>query len=174
MRPFYFLLKISLNISFRLFYKRFIVLRKHKKLFGSTVYVSNHPNSFMDPIMIGALNHPIVHFMTRSDVFVWWLKPILWSAHMTPIYRQHDGGDMKGKNTDVFKKVNQSLIERLLRHLRWKVRWCGQGSQLLRPVTAGQVCLSQKTEFYRYLKRHQTRGWHQPWCPPFIYVCAQR
>lgn len=109
MRPFYLLLKISLNISFRLFYKRFIVLRQHKKLFGSTIYVSNHPNSFMDPIMIGAMNYPIVHFMTRSDVFVWWLKPILWSAHMTPIYRQHDGGDMKGKNTDVFKKVNQSL-----------------------------------------------------------------
>lgn len=109
MRPFYLLLKLSLNISFRLFYKRFLVLNKHKELFGSTVYVSNHPNSFMDPIMIGALNHPIVHFMTRSDVFVWWLKPILWSAHMTPIYRQHDGGDMKGKNTDVFKKVNQSL-----------------------------------------------------------------
>jgi hypothetical protein len=63
----------------------------------------------MDPIMIGSLNYPIVHFMTRSDVFVWWLKPILWSAHMLPIYRQHDGGDMKGKNTDVFKKVNQSL-----------------------------------------------------------------
>ncbi len=109
MRPFYFLLKISLNISFRLFYRRFIVLRGHNKLFGSTIYVSNHPNSFMDPIMIGSLNYPIVHFMTRSDVFVWWLKPILWSAHMLPIYRQHDGGDMKGKNTDVFKKVNQSL-----------------------------------------------------------------
>lgn len=109
MRPFYFLLKISLNISFRLFYKRFLVLNKHKELFGSTIYVSNHPNSFMDPIMIGSMNRPIVHFMTRSDVFVWWLKPILWSAHMTPIYRQHDGGDMKGKNTDVFKKVNQSL-----------------------------------------------------------------
>lgn len=109
MRPFYFLLKISLNFSFRLFYKRFIVLHQHKKLFGSTIYVSNHPNSFMDPILIGAVNYPIVHFMTRSDVFVWWLKPILWSAHMLPIYRQHDGGDMKGKNTDVFKKVNQSL-----------------------------------------------------------------
>ena len=109
MRPFYFLLKISLNISLRLFYKRFIVLRQHNKLFGSTIYVSNHPNSFMDPIMIGAVNYPIVHFMTRSDVFVWWLKPVLWSAHMLPIYRQHDGGDMKGKNTNVFEKVNQSL-----------------------------------------------------------------
>lgn len=109
MRPFYFLLKVSLNISFRLFYKRFAVLNGHKELFGSTIYVSNHPNSFMDPIMIGAINKPIVHFMTRSDVFVWWLKPTLWAAHMLPIYRQQDGTDTKGKNTDVFKKVNQSL-----------------------------------------------------------------
>ncbi len=109
MRPFYLLLKLSLNISFRLFYKRFLVLNKHKELFGSTIYVSNHPNSFMDPILIGSLNRPIVHFMTRSDVFVWWLKPILWSAHMLPIYRQQDGMDTKGKNTDVFNKVNSSL-----------------------------------------------------------------
>lgn len=109
MRPFYLLLKLSLNISFRLFYKRFLVLNKHKELFGSTIYVSNHPNSFMDPILIGSLNHPIVHFMTRSDVFVWWLKPILWSAHMLPIFRQQDGTDTKGKNTDVFNKVNLSL-----------------------------------------------------------------
>lgn len=109
MRPIYLLLKISLNISLRLFYKRFIIFRKHDKLFGHTIYVSNHPNSFMDPIMIGAINYPIVHFMTRSDVFVWWLKPILWAAHMLPIYRQHDGQDTKGKNSDVFKKVNKSL-----------------------------------------------------------------
>lgn len=109
MRPFYLLLKISLNISFRLFYKRFLILNKHKELFSSTIYVSNHPNSFMDPILIGAMNRPIVHFMTRSDVFVWWLKPILWSAHMLPIYRQQDGKDTKGKNTDVFNKVNSSL-----------------------------------------------------------------
>ena len=109
MRPFYLLLKISLYISFRLFYKRFIILNKHKELFGSTIYVSNHPNSFMDPILIGAVNRPIVHFMTRSDVFVWWLKPVLWSSHMLPIYRQQDGKDTKGKNTDVFNTVNSSL-----------------------------------------------------------------
>jgi hypothetical protein len=63
----------------------------------------------MDPIMIGAVNFPIVHFMTRSDVFKWWLKPVLWAAHMLPIYRQQDGKDTRGKNSDVFKKVNRSL-----------------------------------------------------------------
>lgn len=109
MRPLYLLLKFSLNVSLRLFYKRFIVLNTPKQFFGSTIYVSNHPNSFMDPILIGGINRPIVHFMTRSDVFKWWLKPILWAAHMLPIYRQHDGQDTKGKNSDVFKKVNRSL-----------------------------------------------------------------
>jgi hypothetical protein len=63
----------------------------------------------MDPILIGSMNRPIVHFMTRSDVFVWWLKPILWASHMLPIYRQQDGKDTKGKNSDVFDKVNSSL-----------------------------------------------------------------
>jgi hypothetical protein len=109
MRPFYLLLKISLNISFRLFYKRFEIVNNPKSLFGRTIYVSNHPNSFMDPIMIGAMGRPIVHFMTRSDVFKWWLKPVLWAAHMLPIYRQHDGENTKRKNTDVFNKVNRSL-----------------------------------------------------------------
>ncbi len=109
MRPFYLLLKISLNISFRLFYKRFEIVNNPKSLFGRTIYVSNHPNSFMDPIMIGALGRPVVHFMTRSDVFKWWLKPVLWASHMLPIYRQHDGEDTKAKNTDVFNKVNRSL-----------------------------------------------------------------
>lgn len=109
MRPLYLLLKISLNISFRLFYKRFKIINNPKTFFGNTIYVSNHPNSFMDPIMIGSLGRPIVHFMTRSDVFVWWLKPVLWASHMLPIFRQHDGEDTKAKNTDVFKKVNRSL-----------------------------------------------------------------
>lgn len=109
MRPFYLLLKISLNISFRLFYKRFEIVNNPKSFFGRTIYVSNHPNSFMDPIMIGSIGRPIVHFMTRSDVFKWWLKPILWAAHMLPIYRQHDGENTKAKNSDVFNKVNRSL-----------------------------------------------------------------
>jgi hypothetical protein len=77
--------------------------------FGSTIYVSNHPNSFMDPLVIGATNRPIVYFMTRSDVFKWWLKPVLWAAHMLPIFRQHDGEDTKAKNQDSFNEVNRSL-----------------------------------------------------------------
>lgn len=109
MRPFYLLLKLSLNLALRLFYKRFIILNKPKSYFGRTIYVSNHANSFMDPILIGSIDRPIVFFMTRSDVFVWWLKPVLWAAHMLPIYRQHDGVDTHRKNKKVFDKVNRTI-----------------------------------------------------------------
>lgn len=109
MRPLYLLLKFSLAYSLRLFYKKNIVINEHRERFGSTIYVSNHPNSFMDPLVIGARNRPVVNFMTRSDVFKWWLKPVLWASHMLPIYRQHDGEDTKAKNNDAFKSVNRAL-----------------------------------------------------------------
>jgi hypothetical protein len=109
MRPIYLLLKVSLSYSLRLFYRRYKTINEHKERFGSTIYVSNHPNSFMDPLVIGLRNKPVVNFMTRSDVFKWWLKPVLWAAHMLPIYRQHDGEDTKAKNNDAFKSVNRAL-----------------------------------------------------------------
>lgn len=63
----------------------------------------------MDPLVVGLFNRPVVHFMTRSDVFKWWLKPVLWSAHMLPIFRQHDGVDTKSKNSSAFDKCSESL-----------------------------------------------------------------
>lgn len=109
MRLFYLLLVCSLNISLRLFYKRIVFINKPKRFFNRTIYVSNHPNSFMDPIMLGALSKSIFNFMTRSDVFKWWLKPFLWLAHMLPIYRQHDGENTQEKNKTVFNRVNKTL-----------------------------------------------------------------
>ncbi len=159
MRPIYLLLKISLNISLRLFYRRFVVYRKHYKFFGHTIYVSNHPNSFMDPIMIGAINIPIVHFMTRSDVFKWWLKPILWAAHMLPIYRQQDGKDTRGKNSDVFKKVNRSL------YLGRNILIFGEGFtddkpiRGLKPVKKGPVRMG--------FEALESTGWKHK-----IYICG--
>ena len=59
--------------------------------------------------MLGALSKSIFNFMTRSDVFKWWLKPFLWLAHMLPIYRQHDGENTQEKNKTVFNRVNRTL-----------------------------------------------------------------
>lgn len=109
MRFFYLMLKITLQYTSRIFYPRQKMIGSPKEFYGRTIYVSNHAASFMDPMMVAGMRRPIVFFMTRSDVFTPISKPILWAAHMFPIYRQHDGEDTKGKNEEVFKKCTRVL-----------------------------------------------------------------
>ncbi len=109
MRPLYFIFWFCLGFSFRLFFKRVVQVRPNKKRFGRTIFVSNHPSAFLDPIVIARLRKPVIYFMTRSDVFNKFTRPIFWLAHMLPIYRQQDGGDSQEKNKKVFKKATQAL-----------------------------------------------------------------
>jgi hypothetical protein len=109
MRFFYLILKITLQYSLRIFYKRIVLINSPKEFLGRTIYVSNHAASFMDPLVVAGLRRPLVFFMTRSDVFTPITKPILWAAHMLPIYREHDGVDTKSKNEEVFKKCANVL-----------------------------------------------------------------
>ncbi len=109
MRLFYFLIKLNLQYAFRIYFSKIKLVNPPKRFFGRTIYVSNHASSFFDPVVLGVAQRPIVFFMTRSDVFKPFLKPILWAAHMLPIYREHDGEDTKGKNEAVFKKCSRVL-----------------------------------------------------------------
>jgi 1-acyl-sn-glycerol-3-phosphate acyltransferase len=109
MRLLYFLLKIFLQYPLRLIFSKIKFVNADKLFFGRTIYVCNHPASFLDPLVIAVLQRPIVFFMTRSDVFKPLLKPILWAAQMLPIYREHDGEDTKSKNDAVFNKCTNIL-----------------------------------------------------------------
>ena len=109
MRFFYFILYFTLQYTLRIYYPRQKTINSPKGFFGRTIYVSNHAASFMDPLVVASLRNPIVFFMTRSDVFTPLMKPILWAAHMFPIYRQQDGEDTKGKNEEVFRKCTSVL-----------------------------------------------------------------
>ena len=109
MRPLYFIFRFALALSFRLFFRRVEQVRPSNKRFGRTIFVSNHPSAFLDPLVIAGLRKPVVFFMTRSDVFNRFTRPIFWLAHMLPIYRQQDGGNSQEKNKAVFKKATQAL-----------------------------------------------------------------
>lgn len=109
MRPLYFIFWFALGFSFRLFFRRMKEVRPSKKRFGRTIFVSNHPSSFLDPLVVSRLRKPVVYFMTRSDVFNRITRPVFWLAHMLPIYRQQDGGNSQEKNKMVFKKATQAL-----------------------------------------------------------------
>ena len=102
MRFFYFMLFLTLKYTFRVYYRQRKSINSPEEYLGSTIYVSNHAASFMDPLVVASLRKPIVFFMTRSDVFTKLTRPILWAAHMLPIYRQHDGVDTKDENNKVF------------------------------------------------------------------------
>ncbi len=109
MRFFYIILFFSLRIATRLYFRKRAVYNAPKEFYGRTIYVSNHAASFMDPLLVALFRRPIVFFMTRSDIFTPLLKPVLWAAHMLPIYRQHDGEDTKNKNEEVFKTCSRIL-----------------------------------------------------------------
>ena len=109
MRFLYFVLYYILNYTLRLYFKNVKVINKPPK-FGKTIFVANHPAAFMDPLIIAAFNRAVVYFMTRSDVFNSFTRPIFWIAHMLPIYRQRDGVNTKEKNLAVFKKCSETLL----------------------------------------------------------------
>jgi 1-acyl-sn-glycerol-3-phosphate acyltransferase len=109
MRFLYLLVKIFAQYSIRIYFPRILKINAPKKIYGRTIYVSNHPASFMDPVLLGTLQRPSVFFMTRSDIFTPIMKPILWLAQMLPIYRQLDGDGAVGKNAEVFKATSNVL-----------------------------------------------------------------
>lgn len=110
MRFLYFVFNIFLGYSLRLYFRKIRLVNATQSRFSSTIFVSNHPSAFMDPLIISVLRKPIIFFMTRSDVFTKFSKPFLRSAHMIPIYRQHDGGNSNEKNIESFRKATEILV----------------------------------------------------------------
>ena len=109
MRLLYLIFNLFLNYSLRLYFRNIRLVNATKNKFSRTIFVSNHPSAFMDPLIVSVLRRPIVFFMTRSDVFSKWSTPFLSSAHMIPIYRQHDGGNAVEKNKETFRKATEIL-----------------------------------------------------------------
>ncbi len=109
MKILYLTFYILFNLGFRLYFKKVRTLNIKRKGLGRTIYVSNHPAAFMDPLVIALYGNRVVHFMARADVFKPIFKPIFTAAHMLPIYRQLDGGDTREKNKQVFLKTSELI-----------------------------------------------------------------
>jgi hypothetical protein len=107
MRPLYLFLKITLQFALRVFFSKIRFVNAPKKIKNRTIYISNHPSGFMDPLMIAVLQRPKVFFMTRSDLFTKVTRPLLWACQMLPIYRSTDD-DVK-KNDAVFEECFRLL-----------------------------------------------------------------
>jgi len=100
------LLKIFIRAGLWLFCHK--IHLKNKQLFttkGPLLIIANHPNSFLDALIIGAYYQRNLYFLARGDAFKNPLyRFILASFNMIPIYRLSEGKDLLYLNEDAFNK----------------------------------------------------------------------
>lgn len=77
---------------------------------GPTLLVANHPDSFLDALLIAlACNRP-VHFLARGDVFNRpWHRTLLRLLNMYPVYRIREGRQHVHLNRATFQYANEVL-----------------------------------------------------------------
>ena len=77
---------------------------------GPLVLAVNHPNSFLDAMLMGVFMHDPVHYLARGDVFrIGWVRWLLTQIKMLPIYRIRDGKDKLSLNDQTFEKSREVL-----------------------------------------------------------------
>ena len=77
---------------------------------GPVIFVANHPNFFMDPLIAGSYCPRNLYFFAKSTLFNSSIKKwILTRLNLVPVYRKIDDEDNMGKNKDSFKKGYEIL-----------------------------------------------------------------
>lgn len=100
----YSLLKIPARIALP-FHCRKIIINNKKKLNsdGPLLLACNHPNSFLDAIIIATLFDKPVYSLARGDAFnKKWFAFLLKQLNILPVYRQREGAEHLHKNYDTF------------------------------------------------------------------------
>ena len=105
------LLKILIQAGLWLFCNK--IHLKNKRLFktkGPLLIIANHPNSFLDALIIGSYYKRRVFFLARGDAFK---KPIhrflLESLNMIPVYRLREGKEFLHLNDYAFSRSIELL-----------------------------------------------------------------
>jgi 1-acyl-sn-glycerol-3-phosphate acyltransferase len=76
----------------------------------AVLFVSNHQNALIDPLLIAVTNSKETHFLTQAVVFKNPIvKRILFSVNMIPVYRIRDGLNSVSKNEEIFEYCYQLL-----------------------------------------------------------------
>lgn len=109
----YAILKLIYKTGLWVFFRKFEVRNKERLPDrGPLLLVSNHPNTFMDPVVIASLLQQPVYFIAKSTVFGssftnWLLR----NMHLIPIHRREDAPDQPVNNEDAFAASFQALAD---------------------------------------------------------------
>ncbi|MFT2009147.1 lysophospholipid acyltransferase family protein [Pontibacter sp. 13R65] len=154
----YFLLKQIVRVGLWVFFRRFEV--RNRSLMpkrGPLLIVCNHPNTFMDPLLVAVLLRQQVFFITKGTVFnTPFKKWLLQHMNMIPIHRQQDAPGQTVNNSAAFQacfdalKNHQTLLifpegtsfnERRLRPLKTGTARMALGAEVAGAAEAGVAIL---------------------------------
>ena len=77
---------------------------------GAVLFAVNHPNGLLDPLYVTTTNKRQNHFLVRAASFKHpFIKKILVSLYLMPIYRVRDGVQQLSNNQEIFEKCHAIL-----------------------------------------------------------------
>lgn len=107
------LLKILIRCALFVFCKKVQIKNKqHLKKTGPLLIIANHPNSFLDAIIIGSYYKRRVHFLARGDAFTKkHHRFLLGLLNMIPVYRLREGKEFLHLNEYAFTASKNLLAK---------------------------------------------------------------
>ena len=106
---FYFLLKAYARLAIHLYCTKIVVNKKELlQIKGPVLFAANHPNSFLDGVILSTLLDETLYSLTRGDVFQNKMvsKILLW-LKLLPIYRTSEGTQNLAHNYNTFSDCHQ-------------------------------------------------------------------
>jgi len=100
----YSFLKIFVGLARYIFCRR-VIINKPELLNekGPLLLACSHPNSFLDAVMLDLIFEQPIWSLTRGDMFVKkYIRNILWSLRMLPVYRPSEGVENLSENYKTF------------------------------------------------------------------------
>ncbi|HMQ08285.1 MAG TPA: 1-acyl-sn-glycerol-3-phosphate acyltransferase [Saprospiraceae bacterium] len=109
----YYLTRILARIAIRIYFRKIYVEGvSHIPSDGPVFIAANHPNGFLEAILIACLVPRKLHFLVRGDVFkIKWLKPLLLATNQIPIFRSKDGFSNLRNNSKTLSAVTRALTQ---------------------------------------------------------------
>ncbi|MEZ4901832.1 MAG: lysophospholipid acyltransferase family protein [Spirosomataceae bacterium] len=111
----YLILKNIVKLALRLFFRRMEVagLEKLQAIDPPLIVAVNHPNTFMDPLIIAALLPQRVAFIANGSIFNRFTRPIFKHLHVIPVYRKKDTVDVTLSPAELNKMTFQRCYDYL-------------------------------------------------------------
>ena len=109
---FYDLLKTIFKLALNLFFNEYKVINKAEiPTQGPLIVVSNHPSTFMDPIIVASMLKTHAHFIAKGTLFNsvakdWAMRNIM---RAIPVYRRQDNPTKVQDNEAIFEQCFQLL-----------------------------------------------------------------